>query len=486
MPLPQEIDSRNLLYAMERFDSEFRASPDWAHWTDNEIFKYAIFHHFNLYPVKQIISMATGVSRETFSGGDQANSYVAARGFSVIPLRDSSWVIRSGAVATKILDKSAFTQGTGIPIEIRPFFMKDDLRAEEHRPVTLIVGTREFAAYIAIESSPTARTRLFWHSDFVRILAEKFPDHYRKCTSGEDIKGDQMIAMNLERMEGYGCYRISFADVASSQKPAEGQESPRSQESEWTDSELDAAVNAYLWMLEQETSGKSYNKAEVNRSLRKGPLTARTKASVEYRMQNISAALQELCLPWIKGYLPARNVGTGVNDRIRGVLAKVGTYSRDDYVPSADPDAFERKVQKLRKRVLTGIPRGQQHPEQSIATSTTYARDPLVKAWVLQNAKGTCEGCGAPAPFYTPQGEPFLEIHHVRTLADGGSDEITNAVALCPNCHRRCHVSADKTSFVGSLLARVFRLQRRDDDTAIPASGMAVNTRSNKGLKSTR
>jgi hypothetical protein len=98
MPLPQEIDSKNLLDAMVRFDSEFRASPDWAHWIDNKNFKYAVFHKFNLYPVKQIISMATGVSRETFSGGDQANRYVVARNFSVIPLRDSSWVIRSGAI----------------------------------------------------------------------------------------------------------------------------------------------------------------------------------------------------------------------------------------------------------------------------------------------------------------------------------------------------------------------------------------------------
>jgi len=213
-------------------------------------------------------------------------------------------------------------------------------------------------------------------------------------------------------------------------------------------------------MLEQETSGKHYSKAEVNRSLRKGPLSARTKASVEYRMQNISAALEELCLPWIKGYLPAKNLGTGVKDRIRGVFAKLGTYSPDDYAPSADSDAFEQKVQKLRKRVLTGIPRGERHPQQSTVTSTAYARDPLVKAWVLENAKGICEGCGAPAPFKTPQGEPFLEIHHVRTLADGGTDETTNAVALCPNCHRRCHVSADKTSFAGSLFARVSRLQR--------------------------
>jgi len=28
-------------------------------------------------------------------------------------------------------------------------------------------------------------------------------------------------------------------------------------------------------------------------------------------------------------------------------------------------------------------------------------------------------------------------------LAEGGPDTVENTVALCPNCHRRCHVSPD-------------------------------------------
>jgi hypothetical protein len=52
----------------------------------------------------------------------------------------------------------------------------------------------------------------------------------------------------------------------------------------------------------------------------------------------------------------------------------------------------------------------------SQVTSEAYVRDPLVKAWVLQNAKGKCEGCGGPLPFTSLDGEPFLECHHVRPL----------------------------------------------------------------------
>jgi predicted HNH restriction endonuclease len=55
-------------------------------------------------------------------------------------------------------------------------------------------------------------------------------------------------------------------------------------------------------------------------------------------------------------------------------------------------------------------------------------------------------------------GEPFLESHHVRPLADGGSDKTTNAVVLCPNCHRRSHLGADRKAFKAGLYAKIPRL----------------------------
>ncbi|WP_371259562.1 HNH endonuclease [Pseudomonas sp. Pf153] len=49
-------------------------------------------------------------------------------------------------------------------------------------------------------------------------------------------------------------------------------------------------------------------------------------------------------------------------------------------------------------------------------------------------------------------------MHHVKHLAQQGSDSITNAVALCPNCHRRCHFASDKEAFTLSLYGKVSRL----------------------------
>jgi hypothetical protein len=104
-----------------------------------------------------------------------------------------------------------------------------------------------------------------------------------------------------------------------------------------------------------------------------------------------------------------------------------------DYAPTADEGELQDRVSKLRKKKITAAPTGQVKPATVATASQAYVRDPMVKAWVLQNAKGMCEGCGSPAPFTGDDGEPFLECHHVLPLADGGSDTITNATALCPN-----------------------------------------------------
>jgi 5-methylcytosine-specific restriction protein A len=91
---------------------------------------------------------------------------------------------------------------------------------------------------------------------------------------------------------------------------------------EWSDTELAAAVDAYLDMLRYEQNGKPFNKAEINRALRESgaALEGRTKASVEYRMQNISAVLKSEKLTTVKGYAPASNVGDHIRVRLLRIL----------------------------------------------------------------------------------------------------------------------------------------------------------------------
>jgi 5-methylcytosine-specific restriction protein A len=190
-------------------------------------------------------------------------------------------------------------------------------------------------------------------------------------------------------------------------------------------------------MLEQEIENRPYSKADVNLSLREGPLKNRSKGSVEYRMQNIYAALEELRLPRIQRYVPAKNLGVGVRDKIWKFLIEAGIYQPEEYSSTSDSRELERKTQRLRSKIVSGIPRGVESPKQTQTSSACYYRDPLAKAWVLNNSEGLCEGCSCPAPFKSIDGFPYLEVHHIIPLAEGGSDTIFNTVALCPNCHRR-------------------------------------------------
>jgi len=226
----------------------------------------------------------------------------------------------------------------------------------------------------------------------------------------------------------------------------------------WTDEELTSAIQAYLTMLRSELNGEPYSKAEVNRQLREGPLATRTKGSIEFRMQNISAALYELKMPWIAGYLPAKNIGTSVKQKMVELLRANGIAFLEPYIPTADHHELSHKVASLRKQPLAVRPLGSFQPAMMSAITTSYVRDPAVKAWVLQGAGGKCEGCDAAAPFAGIDGLPYLEVHHVMPLSSHGSDTTTNAVALCPNCHRRCHSSMDRDEFKLSLYQKIPRL----------------------------
>lgn len=93
---------------------------------------------------------------------------------------------------------------------------------------------------------------------------------------------------------------------------------------------------------------------------------------------------------------------------------------------------FEEREERLRS--------ANTKPEKSVTTITTYKRNPDVVAAVLIRANGKCEICGCDAPFKRQKDNtPYLEVHHKVRLADDGDDAVENALALCPNCHRKQH-----------------------------------------------
>lgn len=90
-------------------------------------------------------------------------------------------------------------------------------------------------------------------------------------------------------------------------------------------------------------------------------------------------------------------------------------------------------------------------PELTEVTTRVYKRSPYVVAEVLKRANGKCQSCKRDAPFLKEDGSPFLEVHHIEWLSNGGEDSVENAIALCPNCHRQAHYGVLELTAVNQI-----------------------------------
>ena len=87
----------------------------------------------------------------------------------------------------------------------------------------------------------------------------------------------------------------------------------------WTDAENDLIVADYFAMLADDIAGRPYNKAEHNRDLQ--ARIDRSRSSIEFKHQNISAVLKGLGEDWIPGYKPAFNFQMTLVDAVARWLA---------------------------------------------------------------------------------------------------------------------------------------------------------------------
>ena len=218
----------------------------------------------------------------------------------------------------------------------------------------------------------------------------------------------------------------------------------------WSKEELEASVRAYLEMRDLQDEGQKFVKKRYYEKLSQS--FDRTTKAFEYRMQNISYVFTLMGRNWVTGLKPAKNVGTNVIEIIERLI-----YKLED---SANPPIakFQSEVTQIRKSKNIPRPSGSKNPTRTVSETTSYARDPRIVAWILEESKGICECCDKPAPFNKTDGDFYLEVHHLKRLADKGSDTITNAVALCPNCHREMHYGENRDEILNQLYSKIDRL----------------------------
>lgn len=83
---------------------------------------------------------------------------------------------------------------------------------------------------------------------------------------------------------------------------------------DWSASEIDLIVADYFAMLRDELASRTYVKSTHNESVQR--LIGRSRGSIEFKHQNISAVLVRLGMPWIRGYKPLSNFQAALIDGI--------------------------------------------------------------------------------------------------------------------------------------------------------------------------
>lgn len=178
--------------------------------------------------------------------------------------------------------------------------------------------------------------------------------------------------------------------------------------SDWTDEQNDLIVEDYFAMLASELAGTDYVKAHHNSALQL--VTGRNRGSIERKHMNISAVMEWLGLPRIKGYAPNANYQAGLLDAVERHLIVQGLPTH--------PPATKLANEFLEARELWIGPPPCPRPE---FTKTTPELERLVRKFdpAARDARNRSLG---------KQGELLVFEHEVRRLTANDRPDLAKKV----------------------------------------------------------
>lgn len=126
----------------------------------------------------------------------------------IFPLQVNSWTILSDIRFVKKMDKSTFVHhGTGIPMKISKFWNIDKLEKQNKKYINIFYKGVSYKMNISRDIH--GRFRLFWNSDFSKIIKEKFEELYASYKNDEKAdKNPEMIFTYLDENR----YEVEFIE----------------------------------------------------------------------------------------------------------------------------------------------------------------------------------------------------------------------------------------------------------------------------------
>ena len=128
---------------------------------------------------------------------------------------------------------------------------------------------------------------------------------------------------------------------------------------------------------------------------------------------------------------------------------------------SDDQEETDEAIEWLARRVdlgqvlkLARSPVGS--PDRRETQSMVFERNPWVRKFARLRSDGHCEmpDCDY-VGFEKPDGTPYIEVHHIQSMADQGDDVIENVAAICPDHHAQAHNGKDSEEIQSQLLAAI-------------------------------
>lgn len=111
---------------------------------------------------------------------------------------------------------------------------------------------------------------------------------------------------------------------------------------------------------------------------------------------------------------------------------------------------FQQEAQKSKEIELPSGPVARPEIKTKSAASTNWPRSPRVAKIALENASYTCEYDKTHTTFISKaSGKQYVEVHHLVPMEKQHDFNVSldvpeNIIALCPNCHRKIHLSGQE------------------------------------------
>lgn len=388
---------------------------------------------------------------------------------------DFSWTMEEGA-AIKKTDRPVFLyRETVVPENVQEFFSVENLEPGQKKRIVFWHGNNHYDAFIEKTVHAAPRTRMLWKPDFAALLRKEYPqwlDFFRKSR----MESGDTPSLQFTRRKEPGHYDVGLegahaqevtTDFAVPLKPGDTIENDTlraifrcslqggMRRSPATGSLViisDHTKSAY----EDKWIGRVFHYTGMGVVGEQSLSFNQNKVLAESRAGGISLWLFEVFEEGRFVYIgeveladsPYRSRQPDSEKNIRDVWIfplKLKGLNRPPLLRKA---LLETKEETVRKKAHK-LPLDQLEFQARYAlkqggrrevVSSVFEPDQIVAEYAIRRADGICQLCNRPAPFNNRDGDPFLEIHHIVTLADGGQDVVDNVAALCPNCYRKMHV----------------------------------------------